>query len=100
MAAIKINDFSTEFDVFELENARRYRDGLNNVARAMEEAKGMSDFVDALEHQCYAIFEFIDLLFGEGTHKKIFGESVNLKTCIAAYMSIVEQITAAIQEQK
>ena len=100
MATIKINDFTAEFDVFELENARNYRDGLNAVSLALEEAKTETDFVTAIEKRCNAIFAFIDLLFGEGTHKKIFGNSVNLRTCLAVYKSIIEQITADIQEQK
>lgn len=100
MATVKINDFSRDFDVFELRNARNYRDGLNAVSFALEEAKNEEDFVTAIEKQCYAVFAFIDLLFGEGTHKEIFGESVNLITCLTVYKSIVSQITEAIQTKE
>ena len=100
MATIKINDFSADFDVFELENARNYRDGLNAVSFALEDAKNEPDFVTSIEKQCNAVFAFIDLLFGEGTHKEIFGKSANLVSCLTVYKSIINQITEAIQAQK
>lgn len=100
MATVKINDFSVDFDIFELENARNYRDGLNAVSFALEDAKKETDFVTAIELQCNAIFAFIDLLFGDGTHKKIFGTSVNLINCLNVYKSIVTQLTDIVQAQK
>lgn len=38
--------------------------------------------------QCEAVFEFFEDVFGEGTAKKVFGESVNLMTCINAYEAV------------
>lgn len=39
--------------------------------------------------QCEAVFEFFEDVFGEGTAKKVFGESVNLTTCLNAYEEVV-----------
>lgn len=39
--------------------------------------------------QCEAVFEFFEDVFGEGAAKKVFGESVNLTTCINAYEAVV-----------
>lgn len=39
--------------------------------------------------QCEAVFEFFEDVFGEGTSKKVFGESVNLAICLSAYESVV-----------
>ena len=39
--------------------------------------------------QCEAVFEFFEDVFGEGTAKKVFGESVNLTTCLNAYEAVV-----------
>ncbi len=45
--------------------------------------------------QCEAVFEFFEDVFGEGTAKKVFGESVNLMTCINAYGEVVKAVNAA-----
>lgn len=42
--------------------------------------------------QCEAVFEFFEDVFGEGTAKKVFGESVNLTTCLNAYESVVVEV--------
>lgn len=39
--------------------------------------------------QCEAVFEFFEDVFGEGAAKKVFGESVNLTTCLNAYEAVV-----------
>lgn len=39
--------------------------------------------------QCEAVFEFFEDVFGEGAAEKVFGESVNLTTCINAYEAVV-----------
>ena len=33
-------------------------------------------------------------MFGEGTDKKIFGDKVNLLTCLKAFEELVEQVNA------
>ena len=40
--------------------------------------------------QCQAIFEVFNDLCGEGTDKKIFGDKVNLVTCMKAFAELVE----------
>lgn len=42
--------------------------------------------------QCEAVFEFFEDVFGEGTAKKVFGESVNLTTCLNAYEAVVIEV--------
>lgn len=42
--------------------------------------------------QCEAVFGFFEDVFGEGTAKKVFGESVNLTTCLTAYEAVVVEV--------
>lgn len=42
--------------------------------------------------QCEAVFEFFEDVFGEGTAKKVFGESVNLTACLNAYEAVVVEV--------
>ena len=49
---------------------------------------------ESVRTQCNLIFEFFDAVFGEGTARKIFGEKVNLKTCIDAYADAINGVNA------
>lgn len=42
--------------------------------------------------QCVAIFNFFDNMFGDGTSRNIFGEKVNLITCVEAYEQVLTEI--------
>lgn len=42
--------------------------------------------------QCEAVFEFFEDVFGEGAAKNVFGESVNLTTCLNAYEAVVIEV--------
>lgn len=44
--------------------------------------------------QCIAVFEFFEEVFGDGTAKKVFGDSVNLKICVDAYAEASNGIKA------
>lgn len=45
-----------------------------------------------IRFQCETIFEFFEMVFGDGTAKKVFGESVNLTTCFNAYEEVIEAV--------
>ena len=47
---------------------------------------------ELIKIQCEAVFEFFEDVFGEGAAKKVFGESVNLTTCLNAYEAVVENV--------
>lgn len=42
--------------------------------------------------QCEAVFGFFEDVFGKCTAKKVFGESVNLTTCLNAYEAVVIEV--------
>lgn len=42
--------------------------------------------------QCEVVFEFFEDVFGEGAAKKVFGNSVNLTTCLNAYEAVVIEV--------
>ena len=49
---------------------------------------------ELIKYQCETVFEFLDTVFGEGTAKKVFGDSCNLRTALAVY----EEVILAINE--
>ena len=46
---------------------------------------------ESIRYQCNAIFDIFNTLFGEGTDKKVFGNKVNLLTCLKAFEELVLQ---------
>ena len=47
-----------------------------------------------IHRQCEAIFDFFEEVFGDGTAKIVFGDSVNLKICVDAYAEASNGIKA------
>ena len=93
---MKINGVELEdLDIFDLEVAKKYEKSLNILDEISEQAKSMS-IVDGIETQCNAIFDVFNTMFGEGTDKKIFGDKINLLTCLKAF----EELVVQMNEQK
>lgn len=91
-----VNGVDLEFDIFEASNAEKYQKETQKIIETCEKLKGEQDFGKSIRGQCKAVFGFIDALFGEGKHNEIFGDSVNLKTCIKVY----SEINAAIAKDR
>lgn len=84
-----------DIDVADALAMERYEHAHDNVAKAMDdlqpEGKRQSELIRA---QCTAVFNFFNEVFGDGTAKKVFGESVNLTNCLNAYEDVVKAVNA------
>lgn len=92
MAKFTVKNIELEFDIFELEKAELFEKEAKIVIEKAKNAVSNTVITAAIKEQCYAVFDFIDALFGEGTHKKIFGESVNLRECTKVFQEICQNI--------
>lgn len=85
----------SDIDVADALVMERYEHAHDNVAKAMNdlqpEGKRQSELIRA---QCTAVFNFFDEVFGDSTAKKVFGESVNLTTCLNAYEDVIKAVNA------
>lgn len=89
---IKINGVELEdLDIYDLEVAEKVDKELNFVGEVGGKLEGLST-PEVIRTQCNAIFKFFNALFGEGTDKKIFGDKVNLVTCLEAFDEFVTQV--------
>ena len=52
---------------------------------------------EVIRFQCETIFEFFETVFGDGTAKKVFGESVNMAIVGKAYGSVVDAVNKHAQ---
>lgn len=84
-----------DIDIYDLEVAENYEKALKivNESSSKDDSKSLSE---GIKFQCNLIFDFFNTVFGEGTDKKIFGNKVNLMTCIKAF----EEIVLKMNEQK
>ena len=77
-------------DVFVMENYESAHDMVSDkIKNFSTDGKRTSHII---RFQCETIFEFFEKVFGEGTAKKVFGESVNLTTCFTAYEEVIEAV--------
>lgn len=80
-----------DLDLMDLEVAEKYEKALNDIQKLGENVQGLS-MVESIRTQCGAIFDVFNTMFGEGTDKKVFGDKVNLLTCIKAFEELVNQM--------
>lgn len=84
-----------DIDIYDLEVAEKFDKELKSVAEVGANLEGLST-PEVIRVQCTAIFKFFNEMLGEGTDKKIFGDKVNLVTCLKALDEFVTQV----REQK
>jgi len=95
---MKINGVELEdIDILDLEVAEKYEKMLEQVKGISKKAEGMG-LAESIRTQCNCIFEVFNTLFGEGTDKKVFGNKVNLMTCLKAFEELVTQMNAKNSE--
>lgn len=84
-----------DIDIYDLEVAEKYEKALKTVqeSSSKDDSKSLSE---GIRFQCKLIFDFFNTVFGEGTNKKIFGNKVNLMTCVKAF----EEVVSRMNEQK
>lgn len=80
-----------DIDIYDLEVAEKFDKELKVVAGVGEKLEGLST-PEVIRTQCTAIFNFFNEIFGEGTDKKIFGDKVNLVTCLKALDEFITQV--------
>lgn len=79
-----------DIDVLDADVAEKYEKALEKVEHISKKVEGMK-VSESIRTQCNAIFDVFNALFGEGTDKKVFGDKVNLLTCLKAFEELVLQ---------
>lgn len=88
---MKINGVELEdLDIYDADVAEKYEKQLDKIEKLTTKVEGMG-LSEGIRYQCNLIFDIFNELFGEGTDKKVFGEKVNLKTCLNAFAELIEQ---------
>ena len=95
---MKINGIELQdIDILDLEVAEKYEKALEHVEDISKKIEGMK-LSESIKIQCNAIFDVFNTMFGEDTDKKVFGDKVNLLTCLKAFEELVTQMSAKNSE--
>ena len=88
---MKINGVEIpDIDSCDLAVMETYEAAHNVVAKKAEEMNvHCKTRTEVIRYQCEAIFEFFDTVFGPGTAKLVFGDTVNMRTCFEAYEQVI-----------
>lgn len=75
-------DMEFDFDIYDAEAAEDYEreaKALQAQSDGIRKGESLSAYIRRL---CEAIFAFFDNLLGEGTHRDLFGDRVNLRVAL------------------
>ncbi|MEG2412566.1 MAG: DUF6673 family protein [Clostridium sp.] len=87
---MNINGVELELDIYDADTAEKYEKALEDVQDIEDKVRGMK-VSESIRTQCNIIFGIFNDLFGKGTDKKVFGDKVNLLTCLKAFEELVIQ---------
>ncbi|WP_338631527.1 DUF6673 family protein [Clostridium baratii] len=96
---VKLNGIELELDIMDLETSEKIEREAEIVVEEAHKAKGLKRS-ESIKKQCYAIFNCIDNIFGEGTHKKIFGNKVNLRDCLKVFAEFIDEFEKLKNEEE
>lgn len=93
---LEINGVKLEFDMLDADTAERYEQALAAMEKAVEMlgAEENMGLAENIRSQCWAIFDFFNVVFGEGTDKALFGDKANLGLCMDAYDQVIDAANA------
>ena len=83
-----------DFDIYDADQAEAYEDALQTVQEESAKKVPGEGLAAGIRRQCGIVFDFFDDLFGEGTHRQIFGEKVNLGICLDAFKEFTDLVNA------
>jgi hypothetical protein len=88
-----------ELDIFDADSSEKYENTIDKVIKDAQDSKGLK-LSAAIRKQCNAVFNCFNELFGEGTDKKVFGDKVNLLTCLKAFDELKNGISNQIEKSE
>ena len=88
----KFGEFETELKLTDVTFVQKYEDGVNyyndNIRKVRKDGRASEIFSDI----CDVFFGCFDIIFGEGSHKKMFGEKKDVEMCADAFRELVDSM--------
>lgn len=86
-----------DLDLMDADTAEKFEQAITAAANEVKgfHADSSKSRADGIRTICKSICKCFNFLFGEGTDRKIFGDTCNMRECLLAYSEL-----AAIREQQ
>lgn len=95
-----INNVELEdIDILDVDTIEKYEKAIDIVQKEVAETKGLKMSV-MIRKQCIAVFNCFNTIFGEGTDKRVFGDKVNLRVCLAAFDELITNFSTQFEDVK
>lgn len=94
MAQIKINDAELEFNALDADTAEKIENALERVNTRVSEihADKTLKLSQGIRAICETVFECFNTVFGEGTDKKVFGDTCDMGKALDAFGQLKIQL--------
>ena len=89
-----------DIDILNVEDAEAFEEAIEKVRENLENPdnlKGLKQS-EVIRKVCTTVCDCCNIIFGEGTDKKVFGDEVHLMTCVQAYEELIQHANKANQE--
>lgn len=82
MITVELNGQKVQADLLNPNVMKKVRDGFNKTIEKFNEGSLFENSEDGVTMQCDSIIHYIEEVFGREDAKKVFGDEVDLLTCL------------------
>lgn len=97
MSTTKINNVELEYNSLDADTVEKAEDALERVKNRCAEigADKSLKLSQGIREICKEVFECFNMIFGDGTDKKIFGDTCDLGKAMDAFGQLAQQIVSS-----
>lgn len=90
-----LNKELRDLDIYDADDMEVFENALNDLGETAKELQELElSNAESIRHQCRAIFDFFNNVFGEGTDYELFGNKTNLRICTEALTEVINTVNA------
>lgn len=83
-----------DIDIYDVEEMEVFETALSKLTTLEEEIKNCKTIAESMRKECYAVFDFVNEVFGEGTDEFLFGNKTNILKCTQALTEIIANVNS------
>lgn len=95
---MEINGVSLELNVLDADELELYEKALATMQEQSQNDFSASSYSESIRMQCRIVHQFFDDVFGEGTSEAIFQGKSDLRACLQAASTVVEEANRQFSE--
>ena len=88
----KFGEFETELRLTNVEFVQKYEDGVSYYNENINKVSKVGKPSEIFSEICDVFFKTFDIIFGEGTHEKMFGNQKDVEMCGDAFKNLISSM--------